>query len=48
MLPACYRSKSTVHEYFQYWNKAVVIVEILRILLSVVLLLERIWKLQLL
>ena len=30
MLPACYSSKSTVHEHFQRWNKAGVMAEIFR------------------
>ncbi len=34
MLPACYGSKSTVHEHFQRWNKAGVMTEIFRILLA--------------
>lgn len=34
MLPACYRSKSTVYEHFQRWNKAGVMAEIFRILLA--------------
>ena len=34
MLPACYGSKSTVHEHFQRWNKAGIMAEIFRILLA--------------
>ena len=34
MLPACYGSKSTVHEHFQRWSKAGVMTEIFRILLA--------------
>ena len=34
MLPACYGSKCTVHEYFQRWSKADVMAEIFRILLA--------------
>lgn len=34
VFPACYGSKSTVHEYFQRWNKAGVMAEIFRILLA--------------
>ena len=34
MLPACYGSKSTVHEHFQRWSKAGVLTEIFRILLA--------------
>ena len=34
MLPACYGSKSTVHEYFHRWSKAGVMAEIFRILLA--------------
>lgn len=34
MLPACYGSKSTVHEHFQRWNKAGVMAEIFCILLA--------------
>lgn len=34
MIPACYGSKSTVHEHFQRWNKAGVMTEIFRILLT--------------
>ena len=34
MLPACYGSKSSVHEHFQRWNKAGIMAEIFRILLG--------------
>ena len=34
MLPACYGSKSSVHEHFQRWNKAGIMAEIFRILLA--------------
>ena len=34
MLPACYGSKSTVHEHFQCWNNAGAMTEIFRILLA--------------
>lgn len=34
MLPACYGAKSTVHEHFQRWSKAGVMMEIFRILLA--------------
>lgn len=34
MLPACYGSKSAVHEHFQRWRKAGVMAEIFRILLT--------------
>ncbi|WP_363322544.1 transposase [uncultured Desulfovibrio sp.] len=34
MLPACDGSKNTVHEHFQRWNKAGVMVEIFRIFLA--------------
>ena len=34
MLPACYGSKSSVHEHFQRWNNAGVMAEIFRILLA--------------
>lgn len=34
MLPACYSSKSTVHEHFQRWNKAGAMAEIFRMFLA--------------